>query len=410
MVWMAAQYQHPVLYVQGGAGARFTDVDGHEYIDMNLADSSAFCGFAPPAVVDAVARRVRRGSQFLLADEDAVFVAETLARRFGLPKWQLTLSASHANTEAIRLSRAVTGRHRVLVFDGKYHGLLDETLAVVDNGRTVPEYVGLSRSAVADCVLVEFNDVAAVRYALEGREVACVLTEPALTNQGIVPPEEGFHGALRAACRETGTVLIIDEAHTLPCGPGGLTRSWGLVPDIVTLGKSIGGGVPVGAYGMTNAIADVLHQPELPNSLLGGPQGEVATGGTFCGCALQTAACRAALEHVLTDEAYGRATRLCARLADGVRANIRAAGLPWSVQCLPTKMGYRPHVASPRTAAEARRASWPELSTAVRLWFANRGVWDAGWWSGPAVSVATTEADVDLYLARFSELLGELSG
>jgi glutamate-1-semialdehyde 2,1-aminomutase len=409
MAWMASFYQHPAVIVESGAGAWFRDVDGNRYLDVNLADSSSFCGFAPAPVVEAVGRRMAAGTQFLLPDEDSAMVAELLAKRFGLPMWQLTLSASQANTEAIRLARAATGREKVLVFEGKYHGMLDETLVLNRGGRHVPEYAGLTARACQDTVVVPFNDVDALQEALADRTVACVLTEPALTNRGIVHPDPGFHSRLREVCSRTDTVLIIDEAHTFQCGPGGLTRAWGIEPDIVILGKSLGGGVPVGAYGMTGAIADLLAA--LPPDGLSEREtfAEIATGGTASGSALQSAAARAVLRHVLTDTAYERTGRLGERLADGIEAAVHNARLAWDVERLPTKAAYRPRPGPVSEPVAESSATWYELSAVMRIWLANRGVWEAIRWAGPAVSVATSDEDVDLYLGLFEGLVGELS-
>ncbi len=406
MAWMAGFYEHPTVFVDHGLGAWFTDVDGYRYLDVNLADASSFCGFAPPAVVQAVTRRLRGGSQFLLADEDAMYVAEELSERFGLPQWQVTLSATQANMEAIRLARAATGRQKVVVFDGKYHGMLDETLAVNEGGRTVPEYAGVATRAAADTVIVAFNDLVGVEEALSDRDIACVLTEPALTNHGIVLPASGFHDGVRSLCSKTGTVLIVDEAHTLQCGLGGLTRAWGLRPDIVTLGKSLGGSIPVGAYGMVDWIADLLAPLDRRGGQWISSFDEVATGGTFSGGALQSAACRAVLELVLTPEAYARTAVLGTRLADGLEAHVRSAGLAWLVERLPSKAAYRPSVIG---RAEHDGPDWRALSAAARVWFANRGVWEATRWGGPAVSVATSEDDVDLYVGLFGDLVEDLT-
>ncbi len=254
MAWHVGSYHHVPPWVVEGHGARFTDVDGHTYADFNIADMSMFCGYAPEPLVRAVSERMARGNQFLLPTEDAIVVSEELGRRYGLPKWQYTLSATHANTEAIRVARVVTGRDLVLLFDGKYHGHLDQALVELDaGGNLVPEERGLPREVTRGTVIVPFNDVAALAGALEGREVAIVLAEPALTNNvGLILPEPGFHEALHSLTRETGTLLALDETHTQVVGAGGLTRLWGLDPDLVTIGKSIAGGVPFGAWGMTD--------------------------------------------------------------------------------------------------------------------------------------------------------------
>ena len=243
MSWLRTSYDHPPLFVAEGKGARFRDVDGHEYSDFNVADMSMFTGYAPEPVVEAVSHDGWRASQFMLPNEDAPWVAEELARRYGLPKWQFTLSATHANTEAIRISRALTGRDKVLFFDGKYHGHFDEALVDLQDGKLVPEEGGLPSD-----VTVQHEDRAVQRRrcltdALEPRDVAIVITEPTITNNvGLLQPEPGFHDALRAITRETGTVLLLDETHTHVVGPGGLTRMWSLQPDMVTIGKSIAAG------------------------------------------------------------------------------------------------------------------------------------------------------------------------
>ena len=243
-----------------GQGAYLTDVDGHRYLDMNIADMSMFCGYAPEPVVRAVSDRVARGTQFMLPSEESVWVAEELARRWGLPKWQFTLSASQANTEVLRVARVATGRDVVLLFDGRYHGHFDEGLVTVRDGRAEFEEAGPPREALKRVRMVPFNDADAVRDALAPRDVAVVLTEPAMTNnQGLIQPVDGFHEALRAAATETGTLLAFDETHTLVSGPGGLVRRWGLQADMVSAGKSIAGGIPLGAWGMTEPLAKIVE-------------------------------------------------------------------------------------------------------------------------------------------------------
>jgi len=235
MSWMLTSYEHGPLFVADARGSRFTDLDGHTYADFNVADMSMFCGYGPEPVTAAVAARVAAGSQFMLPTEDAVWVAAELGRRYGLPKWQFTLSATGANTEAIRVARVRTGRDQVLLFDGKYHGHLDETLVGLAGGKLVPEEAGLPADVTTRTVVIPFNDPGALRAALATRRIALVLTEPALTNNiGLLLPDDGFHAELRAATSETGTLLAYDETHTQVVGPGGLTRRWGLRPDIVT--------------------------------------------------------------------------------------------------------------------------------------------------------------------------------
>jgi glutamate-1-semialdehyde 2,1-aminomutase len=408
MAWHVGSYHHVPPWVVEGRGARFTDVDGHTYADFNIADLSMFCGYAPEPLVRAVSDRIARGSQFLLPTEDAIVVATELRRRYGLPKWQYTLSATHANTEAIRVARVATGRDRVLLFDGKYHGHFDEALVELDDaGRVVPEERGLPRDVVEGTVIVPFNDPAALARALERRDIAIVLTEPALTNNvGLILPEPGFHEALRSITRETGALLALDETHTQVVGAGGLTSRWGLEPDLVTIGKSIAGGVPFGAWGMTDPIADVLRQVK-------GPDGEradlVATGGTLFGNALSMAAARATMLEILTPEAYASTQRLGARLAGGMRAAVARAGLPWHIHELGPRAGYAFRPTPPRTAAEARASSDELLTRLIRIWLANRGVWEAIVGAGPVVPVPATDAEVEAYLEAWGSLLEALT-
>ena len=408
MSWLRSSYDHPPLFIAEGTGSRFRDVDGHEYTDFNIADMSMFGGYAAPPVVEAVARRASQGTQFMLPNEDGVWVAEELARRYGLPKWQFTLSATHANTEAIRMARTLTGRDVVVMFDGKYHGHFDEALVELDaDGRLVPEEAGLPRDVTTRTRVVRFNDPDALRAALEPRDVAIVLTEPTLTNNvGLLPPQPGFHDALRAITRETGSVLAYDETHTQVVGPGGLTGMWGLEPDVVTLGKSLASGVPLGAYGMTEGVADVLERP-------GGRDDEkstVATGGTLFGNPLSMAAARATLAEVLTEDAYEHTQKLGSRLADGIETAIASAALPWTTHRFWPRSGTTIAPQMPRDAAEGYESLDVPLRRAMRVYMANRGIWDAIVGAGPTCPVPATEDDVDRYVDAYGSFLRELVG
>jgi glutamate-1-semialdehyde 2,1-aminomutase len=399
MAWLADAntYDHPPMWAAKGKGSRFTCVDGHEYVDFNVADMSMFCGYSPDPLVEAVARRMADGNQFLLPTEDSIWVAEELSRRWGLPKWQFTLSASQANTELIRVARVATGRPKVLMFDGKYHGHFDQALVALEDGREVPEERGLPADVTEQTRVIPFNDLEAVSRALEPGDVAVVLLEPAMTNNnGLILPEPEFHEELRGITRETGTVLAYDETHTLVCGPGGLTRIWSLQPDAISLGKSIGGGVPIGAYGMTDELASVFESPG------------VATGGTLLANALMFAAARAALGEVLTDEAYAHTSRLGARLADGLEGAVRTAGLPWTIHRFFPRSGYTFAPRPPRNASEARATQDRQLAHLIRVYLANRGVWEAILGAGPTVPVPASDEDVDRYVGAFTELVGEL--
>ncbi len=407
MAWQVGSYHHPPPWAVEGHGARFTDADGHTCSDFNIADMSMFCGYAPEPLVRAVSARMALGHQFLLPVEDAIVVSEELVRRYGLPKWQYTLSASQANTEAIRVARVVTGRERVLMFDGKYLGHLSEALVEVGpDGALVAEERGVARATVEGTVLVPFNDPEALAAALERRDIALVLTEPALTNNfGLILPDPGFHAALRRLSREAGTLLALDETHTQVVGPGGLSAAWGLDPDLITCGKSIAGGVPFGAWGMTDEIGAVLTQVK-------GRDGErsdlVAIGGTLFGSALSLAAARATMLEILTPDAYASTQRLGARLAEGMAAAVTRVGLPWHIHHLGPRSGYTFRPEPIHNADEARACQGDLLTRLIRIWLVNRGVWEAIVGAGPVAAVPAVDADVDAYLSAWNELLDAL--
>jgi glutamate-1-semialdehyde 2,1-aminomutase len=407
MQWFFTSYAHPAMFVADGRGARFRDVDGHEYVDFNIADMSTFCGYAPEPVVRAVSERVAHGTQFLLPTEDAIWVAEDLNRRWRLPKWQFTLSASQANVEVIRVARVVTGRNATLVFDGKYHGHFDQALVELRDGRLVPEELGLPADVTEQTRVIPWNDADALAAALEPREVAVVLAEPAMTNNhGLILPEPGYHERLREITRATGTLLAFDETHTLVCGPGGLVDRWDLEPDLVSLGKSIAGGIPIGAYGMTEEVATAF-EIDMPEDRDEGPT--VATGGTLFANALTMAAARATLGEVLGPEAYEHTTALGAALADGLESAVRRVGLPWSIHRMFARSGTTFAPSLPRNANEARATEDRLLTNLLRVYLANRGVWEAIPGAGPTVSVPATRDDVECYVTAFGELLTELT-
>ncbi len=406
MTWLRTSYEPVPLFASEGRGARFRDVDGHEYADFNIADMSMFTGYAPEPVVAAVARQVAAGSQFLLPGEDAAWVAAELGRRYRLPLWQFTLSATHANSEAIRIARVLTGRERVLFFDGHYHGHFDESLVGLVDARPVPEEGGLPADVIRRVVVVPFNDLTALAAALAGGDVAAVVTEPAMTNNvGLVMPEPDFHQGLRDLTRASGAQLVLDETHTQVVGPGGLTRMWDLDPDIVTIGKSIAAGIPLGAYGMTPLVAEVLQRPLGRDD----PKQTVATGGTLFGNPLSMAAARATMGELLTDEAYAGSRARGSRLADGLTQLVASTGLPWSVHRFWPRSGLSFTPAPPIDGATAVAGLDVPLRRLMRVYLANRGVWEAIVGAGPTCSIACTDDDVDQYLTAIGELLAELT-
>ena len=405
MAWMAGLYDHGPVYVAHGDGCRFTDVDGNAYVDFNQADLSATCGFAPPAVLDAIAERAARGLQFLLPVEEGIEAAELLAERYGLPAWQFTLSASGANAEAIRLARHRTGRDAIVVFGGHYHGHLDDTLVTGDEAGGQPELLGLNARAAADTRVVPFNDLAAFERVVDRGDVAAVICEPALTNVGVVQPADGFHAGVRALTHAHEALVILDETHTQTAAYGGLTRAWGLEPDVITLGKSLGGGVPIGAYGMTGDLRDWM---ERHRDAYGRSPG-IATGGTTYANPLSLAAAAAVLREVQTREAFERTATLGAQLADGIEAVVARYGLPWRAHRLGGRSGYCLEPELPRNAEEAERSLDAELIDTRRLHMANRGVWEAIASAGPAASFAHDGEDVDEYLGALDLFLADVA-
>jgi glutamate-1-semialdehyde 2,1-aminomutase len=297
----------------------------------------------------------------------------------------------------------------VLMFDGKYHGEGDASLVVLEDGEVVPEARGQPPGIAAQARIVQFNDVAALEAALEPGDVALVLAEPAMTNAGFLLPQAGFHDELRRATRDAGTLLAIDEVHTLVCAHGGLARAWGLEPDFLTLGKSIAAGVPLATYGMREEIGALIAPPEDAHRVSGAVVDEVATGGTLFANALSMAAGRAALLDVLTEEAFERTASLGERMAAGLRAAIGDAGLRWSVAQYGAHASYFFADEPPADGAGSRAADDPGLRALIRVYMANRGVWESGWWLGPTVSVAHTSDDVDRYLEVFGEFLAAVT-
>ncbi len=409
MTWMNFFYPTGPFVVASAKGAYLTDIDGHRYLDMNLADTSMATGYGTESVANAVDKQFRNGSQMLLPTEETIEVTEELANRFGLPCWQFTLAASNANLEAMRIARAKTGRGKVLLFDGKYHGMLDESLHYLEEGKMVPESAGLPPGAAENTLIVQFNDLDAVEQALSQKEVACVLVEPAVTNVGgVLMPDKDFHTGLRELTQQHGTLLVLDEAHTHVCAYGGLKRAWDLECDILVLGKALGGGIPIGAYGLTEDLREFLEGGS--QSEFGDWRERIALGGTLYGNALQIAATKVTLETVLTKDNHARVNELGVKLADGIEAIIRRLELSWSVYRLYCRSGYHPGPTLPRNNIEMTSVHDPKLRNVIHVYLANRGVWEAIGSASPAVSFAATAQDIDFYLTQLESCLTELCG
>ena len=409
MSWMVKWAGGFPLFVESAAGAHFRDVDGHEYIDFCLGDTGAMAGHSAPATVKAVEHQLNGGGiTHMLPTEDAIWCGEELQRRFGLKYWQFTITATDANRFAIRLARMVTGRPKIAVHDFCYHGSVDETIATLaPDGRVEPREgnQGPPVDPILTTRVVPYNDLPALEAALSHRDVAVFLIEPALTNIGIVLPDPGYLEGVRELTRKYGTLLIIDETHTICAGAGGYTRAFGLDPDILVIGKTIGGGIPVGTYGFSQELGDRINAMLEPdNSDVGG------VGGTLAGYALSLAAVRATLGQVLTDAAFDKMIPLAERWTAGVNEAIHARNIPWHVTRLGCRAEYHFLPEPPRDGAAQWAASDPDLERFLHLYVMNRRVLMTPFHNMALMCPDTTEADVDAHTVAFASALDELFG
>jgi glutamate-1-semialdehyde 2,1-aminomutase len=410
MTWMNKNAAGFPLYADRARGARVWDVDGHEYLDLALGDTGAMTGHSPQPVVDAVTRQIseRGGFTTMLPTADAAWVGEELTRRFGLARWSFSLTATDANRWAIRLVRALTGKPKILVNSYCYHGSVDESLIVVGpdgEGVSRPGNVGEPVDVTMTSRVAEFNDLAGLERQLAHGDVAAVLMEPALTNIGIVLPEAGYLEGVRELTRAYDALLINDETHTFSAGPGGATAAWGLDPDVLVIGKAIGGGVPCGAYGLSEELAArAERRTDLDLVDMGG------VGGTLAGNPVSVAAMRATLEQVLTDDAFAGMIDVATAFAGGVRELIEAHDLPWSVSQLGARAEYRFASPAPRSGTESMRAADEDLEDYLHVYLANRGILLTPFHNMALMSPVTTKEDVARHHEVFGAALDELLG
>jgi len=406
MNWMRKWAGSFPPFVREAQGAHFFDVDGNRYIDLCLGDTGAMTGHSPFATVKALEEQARRGITFMLPVEDAIFVGEELQQRFGLKYWQFALTATDANRFSIRLARKITGRPKILVFNWCYHGTVDETFITLHSDGTAGARRGNVGPPVDPSVttkVVEFNDLTALEKALAPGDVACVLAEPAMTNVGIVHPKRGFHIAMRDLTRRVGTLLIIDETHTICAGPGGYTRVENLEPDFLVFGKPIGGGVPGAAYGFTEEVANrISTRDDLEDCDVGG------IGGTLAGNALSLAAMRATLANVLTKDAFSSMIPMAERWTAGVQQTIADFDLPWHVTRLGCRAEYLFAAYPPRNGTEAHNAMDFELERFLHLYCMNRGILLTPFHNMALMSPATGKEDIDHHTRVFREAVKEL--
>jgi glutamate-1-semialdehyde 2,1-aminomutase len=413
MTWMNMWAGGYPLYLDSAYGNRITDVDGHEYIDFALGDTGAMAGHSPKATRLAVAARMDQlgGVTTMLPTEDAEWVGAELTRRFGMTYWSFTLSATDANRWAIRLARLVTGRSKVLCFSYSYHGSVDETFAVVGpDGSTIsrPGNVGAPVPLDLTTRVVPWNDLWAVEEALAHGDVAAILTEPAMTNIGIVLPADGFHAGLRELATKYGAILMIDETHTFSAGAGGATTAWGLEPDIFVIGKSIGGGIPSGAYGISSEVAETIERHVAAGDAdiidVGG------VGGTLAGNALSLAAMRATLGEVLTESAFEHMIALATTFTAGVQATLDELDVPWSISQLGARAEFRFARPAPVNGDESAAAQDDDLDSYMHLAMCNRGILMTPFHNMALMCPDTVEGDVTRHTAVFREVVARLLG
>ena len=409
MHWMDDWASPSPIFAAQGVGAQITDVDGKLYDDFCLGDTPSMFGHGDPSVAAAVSDQIKRGASFMLPTPSAAIVGKLLAERFGLPLWQTATTASDANRAAIRWARAVTQRPVILVFDGCYHGMVDDACVLLKDGARVmkPGLLGQVQDLTATTWVVPFNDLAALENALASDQVAAVLAEPVMTNCGMILPEPGFHAALRRLTRDAGTLLIIDETHTISTGPGGYTRAHGLEPDVFVLGKAIAGGVPAAVWGVT---AELSARMDAAQARVG--PGQSGVGTTLSGNALAMAAMRAMLSEVMTDAAYARMLAGAERLVAGLRGVIAARGLPWSVVHVGARVELVFADPPPKTAARMRKVLDDPAVEALHLWLINRGVLIAPFHNMMLVSPVTDDAAIDRLVAAvdgFAAEMGEMN-
>ena len=406
MSWMAKWPGAYPVFVESAKGARFNDVDGNTYIDFCLGDTGSMTGHSPDATVAAIREQVGKGITAMLPTADAALVSAELARRFGLPLWQFTVSATDANRHVIRYSRMITGRSKIIVIDRCYHGSVDESFATLNQaGNTVAREGNIGAPIALDQTtrVVEFNDIAGMEKALAHGDVAAILMEPAMTNVGIVLPQTGYLEAVQILAKKYGTILIIDETHTISVGPGGMTADRGLKPDFLTIGKAIGGGIPTGAFGMTQKMADdIARLVELEIIDTGG------IGGTLAGSAFSLAAMRATLNDVLTQKNFDHMIDLGTRWSDGVDSAIDEFNLPWTVNRLGARGEYMFAKLAPVTGAEANNAGDFELEQYIHLRMLNDGFLITPFHNMALMCPDTTAADVDAHTKAFRSMCAEL--
>ena len=405
MHWMRDWPMPFPLLVAKAKGARLTDIDGYGVDDFCLGDSGSMFGHSPKAVARAIAKQARRGLTYMLPTEDALEAGRLLSKRFGDFRWQIATTATDANRFALRVARAVTGRPKVLVFNGCYHGTVDEAMVALEGGKTVarPGLVGQAADLSQTAVCVEFNDIAGVEAALQTGEIAAVLTEPVMTNSCMVLPQAGFHDALRTLTRRYGALLIIDETHTISSGLGGYSAVHSLSPDMFVVGKCVAGGMPTAVWGMTDAVAARFADYDSTRA-----PGHSGMGTTLSGNPMQFACLRATLRDVMTPANYAHMEAGARRLSAGLARVIDSHRAPWHVVRVGARVEFICAPGPLHNGAEAALAHQPQIEAALHVALLNRGCLIAPFHNMMLISPATKKRQIDRLIAAFDEILTDL--
>jgi len=405
MHWMKDWPMPHLPLVAEAQGATITDIDGYRIDDFCLGDTGSMFGHSPASVAKAIRKQARAGLTYMLPTESALDAGRLLSETFGDFRWQIATTATDANRFALRVARAVTGRAKVLVFNGCYHGTVDDIFVTRQDGITVnrPGLLGQVADLSNVAVCCEFNDLAGVAAALAKGDVAAILTEPVMTNSCMVLPEPGFLDGLRALATEAGALLIIDETHTISTGHGGYTRCHGLDPDIFVAGKCIAGGMPTAVWGLTPAVATRYLQVNADRS-----SGHSGMGTTLSANPMQFVCLTATLEHVATPKAYAKMESGAARLEAGLAAAIARHAVPWHVVRVGARVEFICAPGPLHNGIEAAAAHQPEIERALHLALLNRGSLIAPFHNMMLVSPVTKKHQIDRLIAAFDEILTEL--
>ncbi len=405
MHWMADWGTPHPLFVRRASGAELVDADQHRYADFCLGDTGAMFGHSPPAIVAAIQRQSGCGLTSMLPAEDLAEVGERLAALFGLAFWQIALSATDANRAMLRWARAVTGRPRVLLFDGCYHGTVDETLVRRGaNNETVARagLIGAPFDLAAGARVVPFNDLQALGSALAHGDVAALLCEPVMTNIGMVLPQAGFLQAAFALAREHGALVILDETHTLSSGLGGYGRVHNLDVDALVCGKAIAGGVPCAVYGFSAALHARIEKFKATRSA-----GHSGMGTTLAANPLATSALLAAMRELLTADNYRIMETRALLLANALQALFARRQLDWHVSRVGarTEFGFGP---APGNATESEGRMRPLLERVIHLSMLNRGYLVTPFHNMLLTSPATRVEDIHGFVSTLDSVLEEI--